>query len=109
MTGVLDSLAAIERQYGVCMHVFVLPVIHQLRLFHPYRRIYQRVAASASERGLAVTEAYPTFRGRDAMALRFSGGDLHPNADGHRLLAEALLDGLRALPERCGVRVPPSP
>ena len=38
---------------------------------------------------------------RDADTLRFSFANPHPNAAGHRLLAEALRDGLEALPPRC--------
>jgi lysophospholipase L1-like esterase len=106
ITRVFDRLAAIEREKELCVHVFVLPVFHQLRGVHPYRAIYERVGEAALARGLSVTQAFPALRGRDGDALRFGEGDLHPNVEGHRLLAEALFAGLRALPARCGLAPP---
>lgn len=99
----LDRLAAIGRAREVCVHVLVHPVIQQLRFAHPFERVYERVARAAKERGLFVTRALEVFRGHDAADLRFDIVDSHPNAEGHRLLAEALLQGLRGLPARCGV------
>lgn len=98
-----DRFAAIGRERGICVDVFLHPVIHQLHFAHPFTRIYARVAEAARARGLFVSEAFPFFHGHDAADLRFNVVDSHPNAEGHRLLAEALVAGLRALPPRCGV------
>jgi lysophospholipase L1-like esterase len=99
----LDRLAAIGRQRDVCVVVLVHPAVARLRMGHPFTRFYDHVQAEAEARGLFAVQAWPYFRGRDAARLRFNVVDSHPNAEGHRLLAEALLDGLRRLPARCGL------
>jgi lysophospholipase L1-like esterase len=99
----LERLATLGRREQVCVDVFVHAVIEQLNFAHPFERVYDRVAGAARERGLFVTQSLPFFRGHDAAALRFDIVDSHPNAEGHRLLAEALTEGVLALPPRCGV------
>jgi lysophospholipase L1-like esterase len=99
----LDRLAEVARRKGICAVVFVHPVIQNLRFGHGFQRVYERVAGAATSRGLQAIVAFPHFRGRDPAALRFHLIDRHPTAEGHQLLAEALLEGLRELPERCGL------
>ena len=99
----LDRLAAIGRDQQVCIVVFLHPVIQQLNFAHPFERVYDRVAEAARTRGLFVAESLPVFRSHDAAELRFNVIDSHPNPEGHRLLTEALLLGLRDLPPRCGL------
>jgi len=99
----LDRLAALASERDLCALVFLHPVMHQLRLAHPFGPIYDRVAEAARARGLFVAYAHPLFRGRDIAEVRFSVVDTHPNGEGHRVLAQALVAGIRALPARCGV------
>jgi lysophospholipase L1-like esterase len=99
----LDRLAAIGRREGVCVHVLIHTEVGQLRFLHPFTNLYDQVEAAAKARGFSVTQSFPYYRGRNANDLRISPFDGHPNAEGHRLLAEALLDGLRKLPQRCGL------
>jgi lysophospholipase L1-like esterase len=96
----LDRLAQLTRYAGVCGLVFVHTRMNQLSI-HPFTRIYRHVAGLARERGLSAHVSLPTFRGRNAMSLRNSALDDHPNPEGHRLHAEALLAGLEALPAHC--------
>jgi len=98
----LDRLAAIQRRTGACVHVLIHTDLAHLRFFHPFTEIYQRIETAAEERGLTATQSFPAFRWRDSAALRVGAFDGHPNAEGHRILAESLLEGLRGLPEACG-------
>ncbi len=102
----LDRLAAVGRIDGVCAHVFVHTRLEQLVFLHPYRRFYRLIEEEATERGLTVTQSYPKLRWHLAESLRRNVRDSHPNAEGHRLFAEALYDGLRRLPPRCWEKRP---
>lgn len=97
----LDRLAAIGKAEDVCVHVFLHTFLAQLDWLHPFGDVYERVAEAARQRGLTVTESFPSFRGRDPLVLRVSFADPHPNADGHALLGESLHAGLLALPDSC--------
>lgn len=99
----LDHLARLARRRDTCAVVLVHTDIAQLRFFHPFTDIYEQVGKAARERGLAVAQSYPYFRGRDARDLRVSVVDGHPNARGHALLAQALFDTLVQLPPHCGL------
>lgn len=97
-----DRLAEISQERGLCIHVFVHTVIHELNLLHPFRPVYDLVETSARDRGLSASQSFPYFRGERATALRFGPDDNHPTPDGHRLLGLALAEALSALPEECG-------
>lgn len=97
----LDQLARLNRQRGVCGAVFLHGVLNSLGSFHPFDRFYDEVAAAASERGLFVISSIDRLRGLDERELWVNPLDSHPNAEGHRLLAESLHDGLIDLPPKC--------
>lgn len=103
VTGALDRLADMARRRDACAVVLVHADVSQLRFLHPFTDLYEQVGRAARERGLAVAQAFPYYRGHDANALRVSVIDGHPNARGHALLAEALFDALAGLPPRCGL------
>lgn len=103
----LDHLAEIGDEAGICVHVLVHTFTAQLNWLHPFSRVYARVEEAAVARGLTVTQSFPYFSGGNPAELRVSAFDPHPNAQGHALLARALHDGLRALPERCFEKAPP--
>jgi lysophospholipase L1-like esterase len=100
-TAGLDRLVEIGTREGVCVHVLIHTFLAQLDWLHPFDDVYERVAGAARERGLTVTETFPSFRGEDALALRVHFADPHPNASGHALLADSLHAGLRQLPVEC--------
>ena len=96
----LEELVRLAKSQGICAHVFVHTRMNQ-RWMHPFTRIYRHIANSARERGLSAHISLPFFRGRDGAALRLSVVDSHPNAEGQRLHAEALVAGLDELPAHC--------
>jgi lysophospholipase L1-like esterase len=100
-TAALDEHAAEARSRGICGHIFLHTHLTELTSEHRNRPIYDRVAEAARERGLTVTESFPDFVGRDSEALWVNAFDVHPNADGHAILAQALFGGLSALPPAC--------
>lgn len=96
-----DDLAAHGGDQGVCLHLLVHTGIAQLNRLYPFLPVMEKVEAAARARGFSVTQSFPYFEGRDPTQLRLSAMDPHPNAAGHEILASALLDGLRDLPEHC--------
>lgn len=103
----LDRLATAGRERNICVIVLLHPQINVLSSWHPYHRHYDVVAAAARERGMYVVDGLPPFLDRAVEDLRCTRYDWHPNAEGHSLLGQALVAGLRALPPSC--RVPPVP
>jgi lysophospholipase L1-like esterase len=99
----LDRLAAIGRARGICIHLLIHSEMAQFGFFHPFVRIYDRLEAASTARGFSVTQSYPAFRWRSAPKLRISPLDNHPNDEGHRILAEALVEDLKQLPGSCGL------
>jgi len=96
-TSELDRLAQIAHGRGVPAIVFLHSSLEYLNLFHPYRRIYDLVSKAARERGLIPVPSLDVFLGHDDESLWVGPGDPHPNAEGHRLLARALLPGIEGL------------
>jgi lysophospholipase L1-like esterase len=97
----LDDFATGSEALGICTQVLIHTKLYYLHFLHPFRRHYEAVATAARERGLTATITFPWFRGHDAPSLWVSTIDTHPNAEGHRLLAEALGAALAELPESC--------
>jgi lysophospholipase L1-like esterase len=94
-------LAQIGKEQGVCVHVLLHTHLFALRFHHPFRRIYDRVAAAAIEQGLTVAESLPLVQGMNELDLTVAAEDPHPNTEGHRLFARALLEGLERIPSHC--------
>jgi lysophospholipase L1-like esterase len=103
----LAGFEALANRTGVCVHVLVHTELSHLRFAHPFRDAYDGIESAARERGLTVTQSFPSYRWRDSDDLRVSLRDGHPNAEGHRILAERLYAGLRELPPHC--QFPPLP
>jgi lysophospholipase L1-like esterase len=99
----LGRFARVSRTRGVCGVVFLHTILNELSWRHPFSRHYAAVAAAAEERELFVVPSFPDYRGRRESELWVHPSDPHPNARGHRILADALLRGLQALPPRCGI------
>jgi lysophospholipase L1-like esterase len=102
------DLRLLARRSRACAHVFVHTDVAALRFGHRFEPSYDRIVALARDAGLSASSSYPAFRGRDSSRLRVSLFDGHPNADGHRLLAESLYASLRELPPECGLPALPA-
>ncbi len=93
-----DRFAQIQQERSVRVVVFIHPILAYLWHFHPFRDVYARVEAAATERGLRVVQGLPAVIGIEAEALWISQANPHPNPRAHRLFAETLERGLRAEP-----------
>lgn len=102
----LGRLAEVASELGVCTQVLIHTKLYALGSLHPFTRHYDRVAEAARAHDLHVTFSLPHFLGEDHRSLWVSPANAHPNADGHRRMATALLEGLEAMPPECWVRRP---
>jgi lysophospholipase L1-like esterase len=55
-----------------------------------------RIACIAAERSVGLVDLYAAFLGREGELTRFGAGDVHPNAEGYAVIAEAILDLIEA-------------
>jgi hypothetical protein len=92
LTAVYDAVTA----RGGRLSVVTWPMLHQLGTGYPFRATHERLAAFWKERGVAHLDLLPEFDGRDAADLVANRFDAHPNADAHRIAAEAILPFLDA-------------
>jgi lysophospholipase L1-like esterase len=97
----LDLHASVARAHDTCGHVLIHTHLTELGPEHRYQAIYALVADAARARGLTVTVSFPAFLNRDSRELWVNAFDVHPNPRAHEILARALFEGLRELPEEC--------
>jgi lysophospholipase L1-like esterase len=97
----LDNLRKRAEQQDACVVILLHTQLTSLSIMHPFHPIYDRVAEAAEARGFQVARSYEQHAGRNERELWVLDFDHHPNATGHRLLADALMDGLTSLPQQC--------
>ncbi len=90
---------AVERELDTPIVVFLHTTLTYLNSFHPLRFAYTQVQDAAEARGLHTIESLPHHLGHRCEDLWVNELDPHPNDLGHEILAQALVDGLSALPD----------
>jgi hypothetical protein len=108
-TGLLDRLVEMNRARGICTVLFLHTHLVTLNFLHPLNGIYAKVAAAAEARGIFPIASLPAHLGRHDKSLWVNPYDSHPNVEGHRILADALLAGLATLPDDCWQSTTASP
>ena len=97
-------LAELAAQGDFEVLVALIPYLDERGRGDLYRRAYAIAAHEARRAGFGVLELRDAFAARDFASLRQAGGGrpdpLHPNAAGHRLIAEQLLRALDPGPSR---------
>ena len=68
----------------------IFPELHALDESHPFQNIYRRVHAYAESLGIPALDLFPVFEGRSAPDLWVHVTDHHPNAEAHRIAADAI-------------------
>jgi hypothetical protein len=83
------------------MVVLLTPNPHDLSKDSPYPAIYEKIAAAFQGMNIDVINTYPAFfeqYGQNPSQLWVAVGDPHPNANGHRVMADELLKYLATHP-----------
>lgn len=66
---------------------------------YPLRSVHAQVAAAGTEQGFVVLDLLPRFEREEPKSLLLDDKDSHPNAYGHRIIAEELLRLFENTPE----------
>jgi hypothetical protein len=89
-------LADIARRDGTAVLVVIVPMLVDFE-HYPFAALHARVRAEAERNGLETLDLFDAFTQHDARDLRQSPKDpAHPNAIGHRVVAEAIYRQLAA-------------
>jgi hypothetical protein len=81
---------------GATLVLTAFPLLHQLDAY-PFDPVHEHLQAVAARVGATWVDLVEPFRGRDATRLWARPDDHHPNAEAHRIAADALLTTLRPL------------
>jgi lysophospholipase L1-like esterase len=81
---------------GIPFVVAVFPMLSQLDGPYPYGNLHRMVGEFCEREGIRVLDLWPAFRGRADQDLWVHPTDQHPNDVGHRIIAEQVLEYLRA-------------
>jgi lysophospholipase L1-like esterase len=94
MLGSFDRLKAYADAHGVRVYLAMQPDVHNLANY-PFRFIHQRMEEVARERGFRYVDLLPVFTGLVPSEIWAMPGDPHPNALGHKLMADAIYPALK--------------
>lgn len=87
---VLEMKKAAEAR-GAKVGFVIYPILVDLRRSdYPFQEICDLLESFAAEHGMPVLNLLPSFRGHRGSDLWVSALDQHPNAEGHRIAAEAI-------------------
>ena len=91
-------LAEVARREGFAVSVVIVPYLSERPMPEAYEIAYEIIAHEARRAGFRVVLVLERFRAHGLERLRLGMGGspnpLHPNADGHRILAEVLFEDL---------------
>lgn len=97
----LAKFAQMAANNHVCAAMLVHTELLGLHGLHPFSGFYEIARKEAAAQKIPVFDSFPYFEGRHAEELWVDYFDHHPNPEGHRILLQALIDGLSGLPPTC--------
>ncbi|MEK9662212.1 MAG: hypothetical protein VW644_10840 [Alphaproteobacteria bacterium] len=89
MAAALARLAEYSRRHDIGLVLAMTPDLHTLEPY-PLDFIHTRMRELAATLGYAYVDLLPPFLGKRAQSFWAMPGDAHPNAEGHRLMADLL-------------------
>jgi lysophospholipase L1-like esterase len=86
----LHEASELMRERDIRFAMVIFPELHALDDSHPFENVYQRVHAYAESLGIPALNLFPVFEGRSGPELWVHVTDHHPNAEAHRIAADAI-------------------
>ena len=91
----INEIKKLCDQHGISFSIMMLPDIHNLTQGTPLKAIYEKIEADFNGQGFKTLNIFPTlqaeFAGRE-QEIWIQANDPHPNAKGHKVVAQQLLD-----------------
>lgn len=106
LTDKYTGMAVTARASNIDVAVAIVPELSNLDERYPFKSVHERVAAMCRFQGMKVIDLLPSFLGHDGPRLWIHPRDRHPNAEGHQVIADAILEPLEAM-VKMRVPVPP--
>ncbi len=97
MTESLRRLSEYARQNHIRLYLAMVPDVHDLQQY-PFRPVHDVMKGIAEQLGFIYVDLLPGFEGLSPQEVWAMPGDPHPNALGHRRMAETLYPVLTRIP-----------
>ena len=91
----LKALADYAKAHQIRIYLAMVPDVHNL-IDYKFQFVHDMMRQIAGENGYVYVDLLPALVGRPPQELFAMPGDPHPNALGHKLMAEALFPVLAA-------------
>ena len=93
MKAALEKLAAYAEKNHIRLYLAMTPEIHFLTDY-PFEQLHRQVGQLARESGYRFIDLFPPMKGIPFEELQTMPGDAHPNAGGHKIMADAIYEEL---------------
>lgn len=91
----LSKLAEYARERNIRLYFAMMPDVHNLTDY-PFRAIHDQMRQAANELGFSYVDLLPEFENLKPAEVWAMPGDPHPNALGHRIMADQIYPVLQA-------------
>jgi lysophospholipase L1-like esterase len=95
MLASLDRLKDYAAKHNIRVHLAMQPDVHNLTNY-PFKYIHERLAEISRARNFRYVDLLPAFEGQTPQKIWAMAGDPHPNAFGHKLMADAIYPVLKS-------------
>jgi lysophospholipase L1-like esterase len=94
MQSSLRELSDYARAHHIRLYLAMVPDVHNLRNY-PFLSIHEDMKKMAEADGYRFIDLYPALQGLEPAQIYSMPGDPHPNAEGHKRMAEAIYPVLK--------------
>ena len=97
----MKKLSDLCRKHGIPLLIMLTPDAHNLSKDELYPKLYEKILARFEEMDIPVINTYPQFLnqfGDDPSRVWVAPEDPHPNAKGHKIMADAFYGYLKTNP-----------